>query len=64
MERADADKKMRKLNFTLLLERTAHQKRIQNPIGARPGPTPVEIQPQLAEENKKKVEEDSEEHRR
>ncbi len=33
-------------------------------MGAWPDPTPVEIQSQLAEEEKKRVEEDLEEHRR
>jgi hypothetical protein len=45
----------------LFFKRTAHQKRIYNPTGARLPPTPAEVQARLADESEKRKVED---HRR
>ena len=42
-EKAEAGEKIRKLDIALLLERLAHQRRRDNPTGARLGPTPAEV---------------------
>ena len=42
-EKAEAGEKIRKLDLALLLERSAHQRRRDNPTGARLGPTPAEV---------------------
>ena len=60
-EKAEAGEKIRKLDFALLLERAAHQRRRDNPTGARLGPTPAEVQARMAEEKEKRAQE---EHRR
>ncbi len=53
-ERAESGDKLKKISFALLLERSAHQKRINNPTGARLFPTPAEVQARLADEAEKK----------
>ena len=58
---SETAKKVVKLEWALLLERSAHQRRRDNPTGARLHPTPAEVQARMAEEKEKR---EQEEHRR
>ena len=61
VDASESAKKVEQLQWALLLERAAHQRRRDNPTGARLGPTPAEVQARMAEEKEKKAQE---EHRR
>ena len=63
-ERADVKgqkEERRKLEWALLIERTAHQRTKINPDGLKLRPTPAEVQARMAEEKKQR---EAEEHRR
>ncbi len=52
-ERAETGEKIRKLDWALLLERSAHQRLKENPLGHQLGPTPAEVQERLAKERER-----------
>jgi hypothetical protein len=64
-EQDEAREKVRKLEWALLIERAAHQKRKDNPMCTPLLPTPAEVQARMAAEEKKKAQDSrQEEHRR
>ena len=60
-EQDEAREKVRKLEWALLIERSAHQRRKDNPMCTPLLPTPAQVQARMAAEEEKKAQE---EHRR
>jgi hypothetical protein len=52
-ERAETSEKIRKLDWALLLERSAHKRLKENPLGHQLGPTREEVQERLAKERER-----------
>jgi hypothetical protein len=52
-ERAETSEKIRKLDWALLLERSAHKRLKENPMGHKLGPTREEVQERLAKERER-----------
>ncbi len=60
-EQGETREKVRKLEWALLIERAAHQRREDNPMGTQLMPTTAEVRARMTAEDEKKAQE---EHRR
>jgi hypothetical protein len=54
----EPSEKVRKLEWALFIERAAHQRRKDNPMGTPLMPTPAEVRARMAAEEEKKVQEE------